>query len=232
MSVATHPSTHSTTMSRPLMTRIAGPSTYALGSTACTASSSRTYASRSKGTAAKPAKNPAFGQPPTTPTDQRSEALRLALYPPNAHLPKSHSPTGAHQHDALQRLQTLIPHPEIHETIERAWYLYRRHERQAHAITLRERYKAMTEACKELDQLTMPKTATDEKKGPATYDRQIYVQAMSIPNFHAQPRLTGRGISAEKRWRETRYDGLFPREAWIPTETKGKGWNYTWHIPS
>ncbi len=80
----------------------------------------------------------------------------------------------------------------------------------------------MEEACDELDQLTR-----DGK-----VDRVVYDRAMAKPNPYVLERVTGRRVTPESRWKEARLEGLVPREVWVSTETRGKGWDYGWKRPS
>ena len=90
------------------------------------------------------------------------------------------------------------------------------------------KFAAMEDACDELDRLTQGSEGGEEGK----YDRMVYDRAMARANPYALERMTGRRATPESRWREARLDGLVPREAWVPTETRGKGWDYGWRRPS
>jgi large subunit ribosomal protein L40 len=74
----------------------------------------------------------------------------------------------------------------------------------------------MVDACNQLDQITAD-----------TPQRAIYDRAMAKPS---PVQIKGKG--PEARWLEARIEGLVPREAWVPTETRGKGWNYDWKRPA
>jgi large subunit ribosomal protein L40 len=160
------------------------------------------------------------------PSDSRMDTFKHILYPLNSHLPLSPAPSGAHHPDHLARVQAVLPNPEVHETIERAFKLLQRHRRRARTDELRIKFKAMEVACDDLNEITMP------KKGKETYDRAIYVAAAKRPDPWAKPKPVGKRISPEEVWKEARIEGLMPREIWVPTETRGKGWNYEWKRPS
>lgn len=165
----------------------------------------------------------------TAPPDNKMDHFRQILYPEDRHLLRSASPSGAHHPDHLARLQILVPSPEFHETVERAFKLFQRHKRTARSHSLRMKFKAMEHACDELDKITRPVKAGESGE---RYDRGIYVEAAKRPDAYAAPKPLGRRISPEQRWKEARIEGLVPREAWVPVETRGKGWNYDWQRPS
>ena len=189
-------------------------------------SACRTFASSSKSFAAPPE----FAAPP----DNKMQHFRQILYPADSHLPKSSAPSGAHHPDHLARLQVLIPNPEVHETVERAFKLLQRHKRTTRSFALRQQFKAMESACDELAGITTPlKSGQELKEGESgRYDREIYVKAVKRPDPYLAPKPYGRRISPEQRWKEARIEGLVPRETWVPTETRGKGWNYDWQRPA
>lgn len=114
----------------------------------------------------------------------------------------------------------------MYETVERAYKLFQRHKRAKRHGELKEKFKAMEEACDELDRITLGK-----EKGGEGYDRSIYIQAVKRPDPYAKPKPVGKRISSEEVWKEARIEGLMPREIWVPTETRGKGWNYDWKRP-
>lgn len=164
------------------------------------------------------------------------DLFKHVLYPLDGYAPKSAAPTGAHHPDHLARLAAVVPNSEVHETIERAFKLFQRHKRAKRQAELRVKYKAMTEACDELDKITMPLTkARTKAMGEDVfepYDRAIFVEAVKRPDPYKRPKHTGRRISSLEIWKEARIEGLMPRETWVPTETRGKGWNYDWQMPA
>jgi len=165
---------------------------------------------------------------PDTGTDSRTEIIRRSLYPTDSFSPKSASPTGSHHPQHLSRLCAVIHSPEVYETIERAWKLYQRQLRESKKSELNAKYHAMVEACDELDEMTK---VGEEGEG-GRYDRVVFDRAITKSNPYKVEKVTGRRQTPESRWLEARLDGLVPREAWVPTETRGKGWDYEWKRPS
>jgi large subunit ribosomal protein L40 len=180
------------------------------------ASTSRQIITRSY--AASPSTNPHLASP----SDTRTEIIRRVLYPADAFSPNSASPTGAYHPDHIKRLNHLIPNPEVYETIERAWKLDQRRKRDSRQKSLAVKLKAMQEACDELDRLT-------EVEGGLS--RSVYDRAMSRPNLKGEKVEQGKKETPESRWAAARIEGLVPREMWVPTETRGKGWKYDWQRP-
>lgn len=146
------------------------------------------------------------------PSDSRTDVIRSTLYPADA--PGSSSPTGVHHPQHAERVAHVIQSAESHETIERAWLLYQREKRARSRAILEAKYNSMVTACSELDNATRSQ-------------RSIYDRAMAKPS---PVQIKGKG--PEARWLEARIEGLVPREAWVPTETRGKGWNYEWRRPA
>jgi large subunit ribosomal protein L40 len=79
----------------------------------------------------------------------------------------------------------------------------------------------MVEACDELERMT----------SEGGYPRAVYERAMARPAQSAGGEDRGRKVSQESKFKEARMEGLVPREAWVPTETRGKAWNYGWKRP-
>ncbi|WOO80632.1 uncharacterized protein LOC62_03G004157 [Vanrija pseudolonga] len=163
------------------------------------------------------------------PTDSRLDVLREVLYPGNSAAPGSASPVGARHGNHLARIEAVLPSHEAHETIERAYQLLRRRETEARKRALEAKFASLTAACDELDAVT--------KAGGV--NRQVYDSAMvRISQASAAYAAAAQGIAQGKRktaesvFIENRVPGLIPREAWVPTETRGKAWNYEWERPS
>ena len=143
-------------------------------------------------------------------------------------------------------MEAAVGSVEVYETIERAWKLNRRQEQARRQASLEAQFKAMEDACDELDRLTggpevlnfdaSPEGATysHERKlsGVPLYPRHLYNDAVKSPDAFAAPRLQGKKIPPEARWKESRLEGLIPREAWVPVDRKGKAWDYEWERPS
>ena len=186
------------------------------------------------------------------------EGFRQVLYPPNAAQPTSKAPVGAHHEQVYHRLAVILPDPEVHETIERAFKLFSRKKRQAKNYRLYNQWRAMEAACDELRSITqvpeVPETlegtegiegsqgvtggqtaSTDAivtNAAAPLYNPRLYDEATKRPNPYSTPKPQGRRISPAAKWRDARIEGLVPREAWVPVETRGKGWNYDWVRPS
>lgn len=114
----------------------------------------------------------------------------------------------------------MIGNAEAHETIERAWRLFQREKRESQREALTAKYDAMVEACNELDAVT----------AGGDIPRAVFDRAVARPSGFSEEAKGKKG--PEARWLEARIDGMVPREAWVPTETRGKGWNYDWKRPA
>lgn len=175
------------------------------------------------------AKNPHTGGP----SDPRLETIRNVLYPNGSSAPPgSTSPVGTRRYEYEQRLQKLIPSQEAHETVERAWQLFRREKREKKQRELTAKFAAMEDACDELDALT----GGEEGKGEVprgVYSRAMQRMAHGPAAYQAalQGIKQGKKKTPESKFLEARIEGLVPREAWVPVESRGKGWNYDWVRP-
>jgi large subunit ribosomal protein L40 len=151
--------------------------------------------------------------------DPKRDIIRRALYPSN--IRNKASPTGSWRPDTMRALNKTIPSVEAHETIERAFKLYIRHQRQRRQAELERKYQCMRNAMVELEKLD-PHLALEANKPE---DPRVRTEAeVALLN-------TLRG--AEKKALEGRIRGLFPRELRAPTDTPSKdGWNYDWKPPS
>ncbi|WVQ99653.1 hypothetical protein IAU59_006792 [Kwoniella sp. CBS 9459] len=209
-------------------------------STARARSSVRLARTAVRSYAAKP--NISGGNPSLViPSDSRSDLLRNSLYPPDSYAPTSSSPTGNYHLDHLARLQAVVPSEEAYETIERAYQLYQRQVRQQRQAALGAKFQKMVEACDELERLTDPSPSEEEYKAlknpelegkGGAYHRRLYEHATAELKQAERRGEQPRGKkSVEQRWKETRIEGLVPREAWVPVESKGKGWDYDWVRP-
>ncbi|WRT66605.1 uncharacterized protein IL334_003564 [Kwoniella shivajii] len=188
--------------------------------------------------ATKPSSSPSN---PTlhVPSDSRSDTLRSALYPADSYAPTSSSPTGNYHPDHLSRLQSVIPNVEVYETIERAWQLHQRSQRQSRTEQLNSKYKSMVQACNELESITNPsnggiesRVGEEGKSKGGIYHRRIYEWATAEFKQSEKRGEQPKGKKTiEQRWKETRIEGLIPREQWVPVESKGKPWEYDWTRP-
>lgn len=167
-------------------------------------------------------------------TDPRLDAIRSVLYPVDSVAPPGNSsPIGARRYEYEQRLRKVIPNKEAHETVERAWQLFRREKREKKQRELTAKFRAMEEACDELDALT------GGESGKGEVPRAVYMRAMQrMAHGPAAYQAALQGIkqgkkkTAESRFLEARIEGLVPREAWVPVDSKGTGWKYDWVRPS
>ncbi|KIP07664.1 hypothetical protein PHLGIDRAFT_127531 [Phlebiopsis gigantea 11061_1 CR5-6] len=148
-------------------------------------------------------------------SDPKVETIRRTLYPSN--LRNRESPTGGWRPNVGRRLQRAIPSVQAHETIERAWFLHKRHIRRARQAEIERKFKCMEEAMETLYGL----------------DTRLYLEA----NVEEDPRQksqleidTLKALKgAERRAVDSRVRGLFPRELRVPTDTPPKdGWNHEW----
>jgi large subunit ribosomal protein L40 len=148
-----------------------------------------------------------------TAVDPAKENLHKALYPLN--VDNKPTPTGTWRLDVARAIQIAVPSKQAHETIERAWLLYQRHERWKREEELARKYQCMKRAMDELEKI----------------DPHLFKEA----NRSEDPRQRGiaetvsgktlRGV--EKKALESRLPGLFPRELRVPTDTPARGgWNY------
>ncbi|KAF8921854.1 hypothetical protein CPB85DRAFT_1264818 [Mucidula mucida] len=139
-----------------------------------------------------------------------------SLYPSN--LRNTPSPTGGWRHDAVRALQYAIPSVEAHDTIDRAFLLYRRHVRKAREAELQRKFNCMNQAMEELAELE-PHLYFEANKKEDLRERTPAEQAVG-----SKMKLT------EQRALDARIRGLFPREMRVPTDTPSKnGWNYNWN---
>lgn len=165
-------------------------------------------------------------------SDVRIDIIRNVLYPADSVAPRNSSPIGARRYQYEERLRAVIPSNEAHETIERAWQLFKREKREKRQRAIAAKYRAMEDACNELDALTGGVDAGGE------VPRHLYTRAMQRINHGPaayaaalQGIKQGKKKTPESRFLETRVEGLVPREAWVPVDSRGKGWNYDWVRP-
>ncbi|KZT08626.1 uncharacterized protein LAESUDRAFT_696760 [Laetiporus sulphureus 93-53] len=147
--------------------------------------------------------------------EQRYEIMRRALYPPT--IRNRPSPTGTWRPDVGRRLQRAIPSVQAHDTIERAWFLHKRHIRRQRQAELERKFRCMTHAMEVLMKISPNLYAeANKEEDPRVRTRQEteLAKTLRIP---------------EKKALEARVRGLFPRELRIPTDTPSRdGWNYDW----
>jgi large subunit ribosomal protein L40 len=150
--------------------------------------------------------------------DPRKRIIQRMLYPRNA--PRGESPVGTYRQDATLALRRVIKNNEVHETIERAWLLHQRHQRQARQAELQTKWNSMHRAMEELrlfdqDRFDQVNVLEDPR--------------VRIPEQEAQIKLLK---GPERQFIAGRIRGLFPREMRIPTSTPSRaGWDHGWRSP-
>ena len=146
----------------------------------------------------------------------------------------------------MERIEAVVGSAEVYDTIERAWRLHRRHAKARSEAALKAKFEAMEEACDELDRMTggpeimnfdaaeAGSTWAKERKltGKGEYPRTLYEDAMRKVDSFSTPKVQGKRLPPEEKWKESRLEGLIPREAWVPVDRKGQAWNYDWQRPS
>jgi large subunit ribosomal protein L40 len=164
------------------------------------------------------------GRPEVAPPDPRNDIIRRALYPAE----RTHtivtgnraSPTGVHRNDVALALERAIPSAEAHETIERAWQLYKREQRDRRVEELQHKYESMVRAVEVLQNLD-PVSYIEATRG---------VDSRRLSEAERE-RMKEMKRGAKKK-AESRVEGLFPREMRIPTDTPSRdGWNHGWTAP-
>ncbi|KAF9451374.1 hypothetical protein P691DRAFT_724167 [Macrolepiota fuliginosa MF-IS2] len=152
---------------------------------------------------------------PEAVTDPKKEIIRRVLYPSN--IRNRATPIGTWRPDVGQAIQHAIPSVQAHDTIERAWFLHKRHIRKHREAELARKFECMKKAMEELEKI----------------DTRLYMEAnrQEDPRARtaAEMQLAKTLRSSELRALEARIRGLFPRELRIPTDTPPlSGWNYEW----
>ncbi|KAF8482081.1 hypothetical protein DFH94DRAFT_648416 [Russula ochroleuca] len=150
-----------------------------------------------------------------TTTDPIKDSIRKALYPSN--VASKPSPTGAWRLDVARAIQIAIPSKQAHETIERAWLLYQRHQRWKREEELGRKYECMKKAMDELEKI----------------DHRLYSEANRLEDPRqrgmAETKMAKNLRTVEKKVLESRLPGLFPRELRVPTDTPPRdGWKHEW----
>jgi large subunit ribosomal protein L40 len=145
--------------------------------------------------------------------DPAKEIIRKALYPPN--IDNKPSPTGAWRLDVARAIQIAVPSKQAHETIERAWLLYQRHQRWRREEEMGRKYECVKKAMDELEKID-PKRFSEANRLEDSRQRGT-----------AEVKLAKTLRGAEKKLLESRLPGLFPRELRVPTDTPPRdGWKY------
>lgn len=150
--------------------------------------------------------------------DPKKRILQRMLYPRNG--PRDESPIGTYRVDAKLAMRRVVQNVEVHETIERAWLLHQRHQRQARQAELQRKWDSMHAAMEELRH----------------FDNERYMDINIIEDPRARDRAEQAVLKnlkgPERQFIEGRIRGLFPRELRIPTNTPARtGWNHEWRSP-
>ena len=171
--------------------------------------------------------------------DSRTEAIRKMIFPPGPAVGKE---------VAERTAADVLPFaPEVHETIQRAWLLFQRKQREAQRADLAAKYSAMQEACEDLKQTDAQlfQAATfkvaSNKRTPEEMYRLKQWGITTSGGLRKQDGEDGKpqeltpenkallsSPEARRRLKNlggNRLSGLFPREWRIPTSTPSrKGW--------
>ncbi|KII94021.1 hypothetical protein PLICRDRAFT_36249 [Plicaturopsis crispa FD-325 SS-3] len=145
--------------------------------------------------------------------DPKKDILRRVLYPSN--IRNTATPTGTWRPDVELALQRAIPSVQAHDTIERAWLLYKRHLRKSRDAELARKFDCMHRAMEELRSIDMElyKEANRQEDPRARTKDEVE----RLPTMRA----------SEKKALDARIRGLFPRELRPPSDTPPRdGWNY------
>lgn len=106
--------------------------------------------------------------------------------------------------DRLAALAKVVPSPEAHETIQRAWALHQRHKREAHSAELARKYESMRKAIDLLEKT----------------DKVLWEKAVEGKKFQ---NVDQSGAT------NARLVGLVPRELRPPMEVPGsRMWDHDW----
>lgn len=147
--------------------------------------------------------------------DPKQNIIRRVLYPSN--IRNRSTPVGTWRPDVGRALQRAIPSKQAHDTIERAWLLYKRHQRQKRETEMARKFECMRTAMDKLKEL----------------DLRLYMEANKKEDPRArsleEKQMMKTMRASEIRAMEARLRGLFPRELRIPTDTPSRtGWKYEW----
>ena len=156
-----------------------------------------------------------YAAPTESSSDPKRDIIRRVLFPSN--IRNRATPVGTWRPDVGRAIQRAIPSVQAHDTIERAWLLYKRHLRKKREAETARKFECMKKAMDVLHEI----------------DPRLYMEA----NRQEDPRVRSPAEMAmsktmkasELRAMEARIRGLFPRELRIPTETPSRtGWKYEW----
>lgn len=156
-----------------------------------------------------------YAAPAESSSDSRRDIIRRVLFPSN--IRNRATPIGTWRPDVGRAIQRAIPSVQAHDTIERAWLLYKRHLRKKREAETARKFECMKKAMDVLHEI----------------DPRLYMEANrpEDPRARSAAEMTMRKSmkASELRAMEARIRGLFPRELRIPTETPSRtGWKYEW----
>lgn len=127
------------------------------------------------------------------------------LYP-SSQPKRSPKPWASPRPDRAILLSKALPSPEAHETIDRATRLHKVSTANGRLAALKRKHALLFEACEELRLTSKVHYDLATQAPPGTL-------ALDVPVLQAKGK----------------FEGLFPREMRLPTETPGnKGWDYDW----
>ena len=156
-----------------------------------------------------------YAAPTDMSSDPKRDIIRRVLYPSN--IRNRPTPIGTWRPDVGRAIQRAIPSVQAHDTIERAWLLYKRHLRKKREAETARKFECMKKAMDVLHKID-PRLYMEANKPEDP-------KARSIAEMSAKKTMK----ASELRAMEARIRGLFPRELRIPTETPSRtGWKYEW----
>ena len=156
-----------------------------------------------------------YAAPTESSSDPKRDIIRRVLFPSN--IRNRPTPIGTWRPDVGHAIQRAIPSVQAHDTIERAWLLYKRHLRKEREAETARKFECMKKAMDVLHEI----------------DPRLYMEANKSedPRARTDAEITMKKTmkASEMRAMEARIRGLFPRELRIPTETPSRtGWKYEW----
>ncbi|KAF8807960.1 hypothetical protein BYT27DRAFT_6596908 [Phlegmacium glaucopus] len=156
-----------------------------------------------------------YAVPNESSSDPKRDIIRRVLFPSN--IRNRPTPIGTWRPDVGRAIQRAIPSVQAHDTIERAWLLYKRHLRKKREVETARKFDCMKKAMDVLHEI----------------DPRLYMEANrpEDPRARSAVEMTMRKTmkASEVRALEARIRGLFPRELRMPTETPSRtGWKYEW----
>ncbi|GAA97469.1 uncharacterized protein L969DRAFT_91348 [Mixia osmundae IAM 14324] len=144
---------------------------------------------------------------PESTSDPRVEQLKKQVFAGQSDPLTSRS----QEHERLEKLASVVPSIEAHETIERAWQLVKRQKREAAQEMLERQYASMQRALSELE----------------TVSPSLYRAAISQAKLDNTSTL--KGDEGARLSLEGRIPNLFPRQTKVPSASVGdQVWDSSW----